>query len=53
VSAVTDPSKAAGPAGLWGLEFVEFASPDPARLHTLFTGVFPILLTVAGAPGSA
>ncbi|MFO0602203.1 MAG: 4-hydroxyphenylpyruvate dioxygenase [Polyangiales bacterium] len=34
---MNDPSKAAGPAGLWGLEFVEFASPDPARLHALFT----------------
>ena len=37
MSAVTDPSRAAGPAGLWGLEFVEFASPEPERLHALFT----------------
>ncbi len=27
----------ANPAGLDGIEFVEFVSPDPARLHALFT----------------
>ena len=27
----------ANPAGLDGIEFVEFVSPDPARMHALFT----------------
>ncbi len=30
-------STATNPAGLDGIEFVEFVSPDPERLHALFT----------------
>ncbi len=35
---MTVPHRAtANPAGLDGIEFVEFVSADPARLHALFT----------------